>query len=214
MSPPIISHGACRRSDPITGVASTLLIRSGDGPVLIHPDIRGSEGRYGVDQTSRTAATRCLVPRQAGFAPPAVPHLMSRTPRSPLPRPHPPARARPQTASMEHRCCPSDIDGTSLSLAGGRRDRPGPPGARLAGRVRLTGHTGPGVAGPDTAPGYRRDSLLTEGSCQGKPNLPRGTSSREPTLFEQVKDPQPRGVTCLLSQERRPYFLVKAHTGS
>jgi hypothetical protein len=39
--------------------------------------------------------------------------------------------------------------------------------------VRLTGHTGPGAAGPDTAPGYRRDSLLTEGSCQGKRNLLR-----------------------------------------
>jgi hypothetical protein len=39
--------------------------------------------------------------------------------------------------------------------------------------VRLTGHTGPGTAGADTAPGYRRDSLLTEGSGQGKRNLPR-----------------------------------------
>jgi hypothetical protein len=58
---------------------------------------------------------------------------------------------------MEHRCCPSDINGTSLSLAGGGGAARGPR-ARLAGRVRLTGHTGPGTAGADTAPGYRRDS--------------------------------------------------------
>ena len=100
---------------------------------------------------------------------PARPIPLFRGPtRAPRARPRPPANG---------------IDGTSLLLqrhrwniavAGrGRRGGPGPPGARLAGRVRLTGHTGPGTAGADTAPGYRRDSLLTKGSCQGKPNLPR-----------------------------------------
>ena len=39
----MISHGTCRCSDPIAGAANTLLIRSGDGPVLIHPDVRSSE---------------------------------------------------------------------------------------------------------------------------------------------------------------------------
>jgi hypothetical protein len=57
--------------------------------------------------------------------------------------------------------------------AWGRRGGPGPPGARLAGRVRLAGHPGRATAGAGTAPGCRRGSLLTEGSCRGKRHLPR-----------------------------------------
>jgi hypothetical protein len=46
---------------------------------------------------------------------------------------------------MEHRCC-----------LPGEAGRPRAAGTGLAGRVRLTGHTGRATAGADTAPGHRR----------------------------------------------------------
>jgi hypothetical protein len=133
----------------------------------------GSDTEYGARESS--AFSRNLeASAAAGWVCPAR-SSASHVPHAPFPSPAaPPARPRPPA---------NGIDGTSLlpqrhrwniAVAGrGEAGRPRAAGAKLAGRVRLTGHTGPGTAGADTAPGYRRDSLLTEGSCQGKRNLPR-----------------------------------------
>jgi hypothetical protein len=132
----------------------------------------------------RTPRPDDLVLRQAGFGPPAVPHHMPHAPRSPLPRARPrdrhraaPACTRQRwniaaapAASMEHCCCFPEEEGWPRgrrSEAGGARAAdgahgPGPPQGWTPHRA---------TAGVDTAPGYRRDSLLTEGSGQGKRNL-------------------------------------------
>ena len=107
-----------------------------DGDVLLTPGggrwtLNLADGRSArIRLRGRDAPARPeLVPHQAGFAPPVVPHLMPRMPRSSLPRPRPRARHPLHTASMEHRCCSSGIGGTSLPFAGeggaaqGRRGR-------------------------------------------------------------------------------------------
>ena len=127
-------------------------------------------------RTDRTVRVY-LVPRQAGFAPPAVPHLMPRTPRSPLPRPRPRARHPLHTASMEHRCRSSGINGTSLLFAGEGRAAQSRRGRGWRG-VRLTRHT----AGPPQArtPHRPADPTASRRRAAAEANeICRGTSTSQ-----------------------------------
>jgi hypothetical protein len=127
---------------------------------------------------SHAPPARAPLPRPRPCASSAAPpgRLIRGPARAPHPRPRPCARRPPApackrhrwniaaapAASMEHRCClPREVG------------RPGAAGGEAGGARAADGHTGRATAGADTAPGCRRDSLLTEGSGRDKRNLPR-----------------------------------------